>query len=265
MTDTTDRTPDFETLNAYVDGELSAAEAADVAQLVARDPAVAKQVAVLSRLRSAVRDSIETPDLVVPPVPAKATAPRKWLVAACVALLLIGGGAVLDRVLEPASGEAWLTPLVQLHNGWTAAADDRTDGVVVPAGLDAALARAYVPDLSAAKLTLAYGKETPGIGGNDALVLGYTGTRGCRVTLVITPPSGRFDETLRRFDHAGLGLFGWRAGDLDYLIVADGMDAGRFKLIAETVRRASIQHRAIDGETRMALAESRDSAAPCVA
>ena len=49
----------WQTLNAYVDGELSAAESAEVARALADDPALVDQVASLMRLKAAVQDSIE--------------------------------------------------------------------------------------------------------------------------------------------------------------------------------------------------------------
>ena len=62
----TDRRISFEMLNAYVDGEMDTATAADVAREIAIDAALAHEVAALSRLRSTVAESIETPPLSVP-------------------------------------------------------------------------------------------------------------------------------------------------------------------------------------------------------
>lgn len=63
----TNRRISFETLNAYADGESDAAAAEDVARAIAGDPALAHEVAALSRLRSAVAESIEaTPDRATP-------------------------------------------------------------------------------------------------------------------------------------------------------------------------------------------------------
>ena len=60
----------FEMLNAYVDGELDAETAADVAAAVAGDPVLAREVSALSRLRSTVANSIDVPPLAIPAGPA---------------------------------------------------------------------------------------------------------------------------------------------------------------------------------------------------
>ena len=53
--------PTWETLNAYMDGELSTAEAAKVARAVAERPLLADQIAYLSRLKATVRSSMAMP------------------------------------------------------------------------------------------------------------------------------------------------------------------------------------------------------------
>ena len=55
---------DWDKLNGYVDGELDAAGAAEVATSVARDPDIAARVATLHRLKaaaSAVSDRADAP------------------------------------------------------------------------------------------------------------------------------------------------------------------------------------------------------------
>ena len=250
----------IEMLNAYVDGELDARAAADVARAVASDPAVAAQVAMLSKLRAALRDSVETPDLAVPPARGKSVPARKWLMAACFALIFVGMGAALERAFQAPPAEAWLTPVLRLHAEWTPPA-----GGTAPALIEAAFADAYIPDLTSAKLTLAHRGERALAGGGTALVLGYTGTRGCRVTMIAAPALASFDDRLTAFASENTVAYAWRAGALDYAIVAEGMDAGRFRLIAEAVHEASLERLGIDEETRVALAESRDRAVPCTA
>ena len=60
-----------ERLVAYVDGELDAAATAEVAKAVAEDPALAREVAALSRLRSRVAESVEAPPISVPAPPSR--------------------------------------------------------------------------------------------------------------------------------------------------------------------------------------------------
>jgi anti-sigma factor RsiW len=54
---------DFKMLNAYVDGELDLPQQAEVADAIAREPSLGRQVATLTRLKSEAAESIETLDL----------------------------------------------------------------------------------------------------------------------------------------------------------------------------------------------------------
>ena len=124
---------------------------------------------------------------------------------------------------------------------------------------------AHVPDLSAAKLRVAHIGELKTPDGMPALVVGYLGTRGCRVTLLVDPaPTGLGEKAIKfRVDQ----LYGmvWRAGNLRHVILAEGMAQGRFRLIAETVRRSSLERLPVDEPTRTALAHSRAVSPPCAA
>ena len=101
--------------------------------------------------------------------------------------------------------------------------------------------------------------------GEQALLAGYRGTRGCKVSLVVFPAKGDLIEALRPFRRDGQEAYGWRVGHLDYLMLSDGMESRRFGLLAESVHAGSRRHAPFDAETRTALRESRDSSAPCSA
>ncbi len=265
--------PDFETLNAYVDGELDPGRAAEVARAVARDPGLADQVALLSRLRSAVRESIEVPEIAVPAMPPRTSASRTWMMAASIVFLFLGTALFMHRIYDQPIGDSWLNPIWRLHAAWAPPAPGVTSepglapgeaaGEVLPAALDSTLAGAFVPDLTAAKLTVAYISGRHEVAGRETLLVGYTGTRGCKVTLLMMPAMAPLTDRPVRFDAAGATSYGWRAGGLDYLLAAEGMDAERFRLIADTVYRASLERLPVDSETRMALLESRRRSAPC--
>jgi hypothetical protein len=124
---------------------------------------------------------------------------------------------------------------------------------------------AHVPDLSAAKLRVAHIGETPAPDGGPAMVVGYVGTRGCRVTLLMDSTPSDLDATATYFETGGVLAMAWQAGPLRHLILAQGMDRGRFKMIAETVRRASLDRLPVDEPTRTALARSRAQSLPCAA
>ncbi len=259
--------PDFETLNAYVDGELDPGRAAEVARAVARDPGLADQVALLSRLRSAVRESIEVPEIAVPAMPPPTSASRTWMMAASIVFLFLGTALFMHRIYDRPIGDGWLNPIWRLHATWSpppaGVTPEPAPGEALPAALDSTLAGAFVPDLTAAKLTVAYISGRHEVAGRETLLVGYTGTRGCKVTLLMMPAMAPLTDRPVRFDAPSTTSYGWRAGGLDYLIAAEGMDADRFRLIADTVYRASLERLPPDSETRMALLESRRRSAPC--
>jgi anti-sigma factor RsiW len=260
----TDRRISFETLNAYVDGEMDAAAAADVARAIARDPALAHEVAALSRLRSAVAESIEAPPITIPAPPS--ITDRRTAIAASVALMVFIAGSFLVSTLDRGPGVSWLARTWQVHRGWS------LEGVATPdratpqfAQFAEAVPGAYVPDLSASRLSLVHAAVVPFTGRRQALLAGYRGTRGCRISLLIFPSPGSLGEAIEPLRDGGNEAYGWRSGSLGYVILSDGMDSERFRLLAETVLHASRQHLPFDKKTRIALRNSRDKRAPCMA
>jgi len=253
----------FEILNAYVDGELNPAETADVARAVADDPRLADQVAALSRLRSAVADGVETPAMALP---APADTGRRSAIAAGIAFLLFIAGSVLVSGLDRDYRAGWLQYAWQMHRGWSVdkTADETPNGPL-PARYADTVSGAYVPDLTAARLAIVHAATRKFPGNRDALLIGYRGSRGCKISLIAIPRPKDLGETMYYYlDHRN-EAYAWRVGALGYVILSDGMDPGRFKLLAESVRLTSRQHLPFDQRTRLALRESRDTSQPCLA
>ncbi len=250
----------FEVINAYVDSELDAADAAVVARAGAEDPKVAHQVTVLGRLKSAVADSGEG---AASALPQRSRWPRQaTALAACVAFLVVVGSLVAWALLPWSL--PWLEAAWQRHDGWSAAGVvAQASPAVLLADYGEMLPGAYVPDLSAAGLTLVHAESRPR--NDDLLLVGYVGSRGCKVSLLVAPAGSGLGEALA--DHVeGLKLaYTWRSASLRYVILAEGMDGARFRLIAETVRRSSRQHTPADQETQVALKTSRAESRPCLA
>jgi len=253
-------------LSAYVDGELDAARAADVMAAAARDPALARELSALARLKASLGDSVEVPVL---DIDLTRRAPRRRVAmmayAACVAVLIVALSFVLFG-LGPSNDLAWARAA---HKSWTEATET---GAPTATAVPAAGARtapgaympgAYVPDLAAAKLSIAYVGQARVQGGRRAMVVGYRGTRGCKVSLIVAKSAGHFTRTLERLAIAPHRGFAWRAGDLDYLVIAEGMAAPRLALIARSVRETSLHRLPLDQATRTALAKSRATSAPC--
>ncbi len=259
-----DRRITFELLNAYVDGELDTAAAAEVARAVAGDPALAREVSALSRLRSMVAESIEAPPLSVPA--AASTTGRRMAIAAGIAFAVLVAGSVAVLNLERDVGPDWLASAWRIHRGWSidgVAAQTRSTLLLVQYA--EAVPGAYVPDLSASRLTLVHATVAPFVDRRQVLLAGYRGTRGCKISFLVFRSLGVLEEALSPFRDGKNEAYGWRAGPLGYVIMSDGMDSGRFRLLAESVRHTSRQHVPFDEQTRMALRESRDKSAPCFA
>ena len=259
-----DRRITFEMLNTYVDGELDAAATAEVARAVAENPTLAREVAALSRLRSAVAESVEAPPISVP-APPSATG-RRTAIAAGISFALFVAGSVLVFNLDRNVGADWLARAWQMHRGWSiedVTAQPRSPSLLVRYA--EAVPGAYVPDLSASRLSLIHATVAPFTGQRRALLAGYRGTRGCKISLVVFRSLDALGEALSPFRDGKNEAYGWRAGPLGYIIMSDGMDSGRFRLLAESVRETSRQHVPFDKETRLALRQSRDKSAPCMA
>ena len=113
----TDPRPSFETINAYVDGELAADAAAAVARALALDRSLAEQVATLSCLKAAVQETCDDVEFALPPPPQ----PRQWApaVAACVGLVAFLLGSVAIDIATRPGPPAWLGEAWRLHAAWS--------------------------------------------------------------------------------------------------------------------------------------------------
>lgn len=266
-------------LNAFVDGELDARAAARIARAIADDPADARDAAALGELKAALGDAFADHAPQVPPFPDASQATgrpkrRAWRRVAAAAVILLMAGATVW--LAPFGGPstpaapAWALQSLERH----AALSDRpaqSPGArlaATPAALHGFAP--FVPDLRSGKLTVGRIESFTGPDGAAALAVNYHGTRGCRVTLLaFADGAAGLSERLERLrlslDGPPAQGFVWRVGGVRYLLIASGMDASRFGVIAETVHRASQLHRPIDDEGRTLMADARANSAPCQA
>ncbi|MDH3240402.1 MAG: hypothetical protein OEO83_07030 [Alphaproteobacteria bacterium] len=259
-----DRKDAFEQANAFLDGELNRDGRTEVLARAAKDPLGAQELSNLSRLKSVIEDSVDVPDLTLPaaakPAPERGGRRRALALAACLALAFFAGGAWWWSSTHAPAGDLPVAWALKAHGAWRGTRTDRP--FLRPAGLRF---DAYVPDLSAAKLRIAHVGEITAPAGAPALVVGYKGTRGCRVTLIVDAAPRGLTAAPVYFETEALQAMIWRAGPLRHQILAQGMAAARFRKIAETVRRSSLDRLPLNEETRMALARSRVNSAPCAA
>ncbi|SMF78245.1 Transmembrane transcriptional regulator (anti-sigma factor RsiW) [Tistlia consotensis] len=266
----------WQELNAYVDGELPPGRAARLAQAIAADRGTARQAALLSRMKAGLADSVELPPslLSLPePQPARMPARRPLtatLAAAVAGLLVLGGASLwLLRVAPEAGAPAglgaeaplrgWLAEAVALHHALAVGRSPAPDASRVSATFPGLL-----PDLSAARLTPGPVRpaDLPELGRGAAVQ--YLGRHGCRVSLVaLEQIDGTLPEALQDIRQDEVEAYRWRVGAIGYLLVAEGMDPGRLRAIAETAYEATRRFRPPDAAGRARLADARRRAAPC--
>jgi hypothetical protein len=262
----------FETLNAYVDGEFDLARRAEIADEIALDPYLARQVAALSRLKSKVAGSIEPAELRIDLQHRRSRLSRHFpAIAASIFAAIIAASTVFVALFHDARHNAGLAWAVDAHRDWATkpqAHFAEPAPSVVLAALSRVGAAAYAPKLSAAKLRLTHIDRIVLPAGGEALLVGYRGTRGCKISLFVTTDPGPVSEPSpapEPVDIGGPHGYRWRTGGLTYVIMATGMDPSRFSLIAASSHRASLERAPLDRETRMALARSRGQSPPCKA
>ncbi|ACK86147.1 anti-sigma factor family protein [Methylorubrum extorquens] len=218
----------WETLNAYVDGELDAEDRHRVAEALAQDPVLAARVATLSRLKHGVRAAV---------VPRRragiAQTPLGWACAMLV-LALIGIGLIAPIRRQPADPAraafaAWNAA------GSVAAAEPISDGV------------GSAPlDLAAAGFQLIYLSQ-----GNEAVgrLFGYEGRHGCRLAVWSGPSTAQ--GGLEIAQEGPLRLARWDSGGRHYVLLSETLPAERFATLAEAAEL--LARPAEPGRLRLAL------------
>ncbi len=254
---------DWPTLNAYVDGELSAADAAEVARAVAENEDLAHQVAVLTAMKAAVAASAPSFG------PLQANKPRRARVryAAFAAMLLGLIGALLVVVVDrhhagtPEDRDIALT--LAAHTAWRANRQQSSEGSAhaVSSSLTQLNLNAYIPDLSPVDLRFSGISELPeGVG----IHVGYEGRHGCTVSLTLFRTVKSLETPLQSVEYQGQVLHQWQAAGTRFLLVATGMDPERLARTAAVVHRLTLQRLPLDPAAVVALNEARSGAKPCL-
>lgn len=250
----------WQKLNAYVDGELDPAEAAELAAQVASDRRVASTVATLTRLKAATAAAALDG---APPALIAARAPRRWrwAVAATVAALVVAGA--LRTLTDTGRPDA---RVVERHLAWAdqdaSEPVDSATAARVLVGLGRLGVTAEIPDLTDAGLHLARIAVLDPAGGAAGLHIGYVGTRGCRVSLIIERSAD--DRAPVMSQPVGAAIARWVVDGAAYTLVASGMHPPRFATIAASAEAATRSRAQAPAEIREALRGQRDASPPCV-
>lgn len=231
---------EWDTLNAYSDGELPAADVLHFEARLRSEPELQEALGQIRGVGLALKPL--KPGVVMPPVKFQN---KKWFygclaIAASVALMLTGSALTL---LKPNLG---LSP-TELHHAYLEPPFDVSQG-----GLRKVVSREDLPDLATANLTLVADTTES----NAIRSLHYAGRNECRLTLTITNgdmPNLQTDSDLL--------LASWRINSIHYTLLANGMDGHRFAAIADFVR----DHfkRQAKPATVIAMHDATKSAVPC--
>ncbi len=237
---------DWELLNACHDGMLAADELAALEVRLACEPALRQGLAQIERLSAGLR---RLHPLAAQPALVSAPKKRRYIgamaLAASVAAVVISGVLYSREAVRPESPAAWHAAFVA--QGYQVSDADSAR----PAGLFGAKG---VPDLSAANLTLVdlRGDES------GAMALHYAGQNGCRLTLT----AGYDAALLAKAAPEALLRSAWSAESVEYVVLANGMDAARFEAVAYFIRQQT--ERSSRPETLLAMQKATEQAVPCM-
>jgi anti-sigma factor RsiW len=215
----TDREPDFETLSAYVDGELAPAERESFERQLARDERLARRVEALVAMKQGV--AALGGDIVVLQMPARRPSWRiaGWAAAAAAICMM---AAVAWYGHAPASADV-VAGAVAAHDGWSEAAG-------LPASSSEIDALAW-PDLAAAGLKLVAVRPDIAIDRVRAAQAVYAGQHGCRLSLFALKEAGP-SEPFHLSSTGDLQTAVWTVGTAHYIAVARRLNARRFAVLA---------------------------------
>ncbi len=252
----------WQTVNAYVDGELDPVAAADVAAAVARDRELASTVATIARLKAATAGSIDAPPIFLDP-PLRLRWRWAALAASVVLVFGLGGAAVVHDWRAPPPRD--LAKAVERHTDWVASGLSTTETAPMGPTLTGLAQLGFateIPDLSDAGLQLAQVSVVEDRGGPVGLQVRYIGTRGCRISLVVERRAVAVAPA--RQDVGTVQVASWSVRDLRYTLLASGMYERRFETIAATAEAATRRDVPSVDTLRQAMRDQRGQSPPCV-
>ena len=256
----------WEILNAYADGELDAATAAEVERAAANNPAIAQNIAALARAKSLLADSIDMMEIELPAPPVTTERPTRHRMAAAAVLVLALTTAFVMRMALPGMHDPLSVHWVKTaHSNWTAntGGNEPATASILHVTANIGFDKIYIPDLASSRLWVAHVGHRKDPGHCAALIVGYRGTRGCTVTLAVSRRVAGLSAEALAVSIGDMTGYAWRTGKYGYYVLADGMAASRLEGIASGIREASLRHLPLSADTRIALARSRAKSPPC--
>lgn len=244
---------DWELINAYADGELSAADEAMVARRLTHEKALSAAVAEVHASKAAL--SLMRPAKMAPEAAGAKTGLRRIALVASLAVLLVSGVAYQYDNL----GTTWRDAPASLHANLSTKTYVLDENPVLPVISTARIGDLIAFDLSSSRLFLV-DVESTSRNGRDVVAMHYRGRNGCRLTAIALEAMPG-DPSVLPVRHEGLGER-WTIAGIHFYILADGMDEHRFAAIAEFARSES---RRIDqrDQLRLAMGSATEQARPC--
>lgn len=253
-----------EKLSAYLDGELTEAEAREIEALVEADPAVQNALERLMEADQAAKDVFD--EMLAEPVPLNlasairnapkqtTTAPEPvaaprglpgWLaIAASVGFLAVGGlgGYSLGTGSQPqvVATAGWLTEIAAYHGVYETqqrhlveVAADETPHIETWLGNTTGVPFS-VPDLAGNGLDF-QGARLLVAGGLPVAQLIYTDADGAVFALCLKQAKAPEDKAFTAETVDGFSMVSWRSGGADYVVVGpDGADLSEMAEVAST-------------------------------
>ncbi len=244
---------DWQTINAYVDGELSTGEKEAVARRLTHDTVLAAALAEVHATKAAL--SLISPAAEPASAGRGAGRARRLALAASLAVAAVLGGFYQFGF----SGKDWRDTPAGLHAALSAKTYVLPQEEALPVISTARIGNLSVFDLSSSRLTLV-DIRTSRSGDRDVVAMHYRGQSGCRLTAVVVEALPG-DPSPLPVRHDGLGAR-WSVGPAHYYLLASGMDRLRFDAIAAYAKAES---RRLNRRDRLELAmrDTTDNARPC--
>lgn len=244
-----DKPTRIERLNAYIDGELAPADAADVAAEIAGDAQASRVVANLHGLKSALSTAFEPDDVPSGEVSRGDRPTRRrgrGVAVAGLAVLAMAVVAWWTMGLNTMRAHDLVATALEVHDGWEQAS-------ARPA------AHRVVPDLRLAGLRVAGRTADVALGPLRATRIAYVGRNGCRLSLYAFARDENTAQPVSQRSTDAL-VESWSVGAYGYLLVARQMNETRFGVIAEALKQATARAVPVVPGMRTAMAGARQ---PC--
>jgi anti-sigma factor RsiW len=244
---------DWELINAYADGELSAGDRESIARRLTHDAALSAALAEVQTAKAAL--SLMRPK----EQPAAPAARGLWLRRGAIAASLAAAIALGAVYQFGQAGRDWRDAPMELHDAFSANSYVLPESAALPVISTARIGDVTAFDLSSSRLTLV-DVQSSRQSERDVVAMHYRGRNGCRLTVVALETAKGDPETLPA-RHDGLGAR-WSIGGVHYYVLASGMDRNRFDAIAAFAKAESERMNRAD-DLRLALLSATEQARPC--